>query len=447
MRQDHPARAIPVIACLAAVAALFACSERLPMIPEEDGTEVQIAVAPAAERISAALTGCSTFRIQLSGRDSIAVTRLASDCGSVQPVVTGEPVFDRVDGRVRLPIALMNTSEQDVTEPAAVYGWEDSLRVIQPIGIARNKHSQRYLTFAGADSVIPDTSAAYPGAHFWRYDGVLNPAEDDGRDPVLAAGDTSGLRWIEIAIHDGARIFEVAFHAHADRATPPVPPIAPDTVPLWIYTDSNIIRSAPCITGPVIHNVVIVLFSKGTPQSKRQAAVDAVDGKVIGGARIDEDGFYLVLIDDDGTGKQLCQAMHKLQSFPYVEHAGPELFISEAYVEPADGQGFQDWRIRPDSANGINWALEAIAAPLAWGCETGSAEAPVAAIGSGFRGIRQIEELRPNLAPIREQFLNAGDHGIGVTSIMAARGNNDKGITGVMWTADVRIYEIGRAHV
>lgn len=39
-----------------------------------------------------------------------------------------------------------------------------------------------------------------------------------------------------------------------------------------------------------------------------------------------------------------------------------------------------DWSFNPDSSGGGNFALEELAVPLAWGCETGSAATKVAVL-------------------------------------------------------------------
>lgn len=57
-----------------------------------------------------------------------------------------------------------------------------------------------------------------------------------------------------------------------------VPMTPPDSIPAWITADSSLDRS-----GGFTKGVVVVLFQKGATQRQRQAAVDLIGGRVVGG--------------------------------------------------------------------------------------------------------------------------------------------------------------------
>ncbi|MBA4160029.1 MAG: S8 family serine peptidase, partial [Gemmatimonadetes bacterium] len=227
---------------------------------------------------------------------------------------------------------------------------------------------------------------------------------------------------------------------------PPVPAQAPDTLPPGLYNESNIRRNSACITGPVLKDIIVLAFRPGTPQEQRQAAVDLVQGEVIGGLRpTDLEGQYFIRIEDDGTGERLCQAIGQLEALPQVLLATWEVFVQTFYRRPDDGGNWKPdtWQLNSTAvAEGDKWGLEAIAAPLAWGCETGSSAVAVAVVDEGFQN---VSDLLANIAePWRGDIgkYMRNDHGTNVASVLGAGGNNGGGITGAMWEVDLRPYDI-----
>ncbi|MDB4951222.1 MAG: peptidase [Gemmatimonadetes bacterium] len=211
-----------------------------------------------------------------------------------------------------------------------------------------------------------------------------------------------------------------SFQVKVFAATPveaAVPATPPDSFPTGALADS-IWAAANRVDdsrfgGSVPRNLVVLGFKPGVSSEERQAAVDAVGGRVIGGSRWGQGGIYLIRIGDDGTPEPLYAAIKLLKALPQVNIALADLYVpvGPQYLLPNDGHGFgtRDWTTDPDSAAGDNWGLEAISAPLAWGCVTG-ASAP-AAIG----------------------IVDTGQHATDVAAIVAAPGNDGRGITGVMW--------------
>jgi hypothetical protein len=131
------------------------------------------------------------------------------------------------------------------------------------------------------------------------------------------------------------------------------------------------------------------------------------------------------------------RSMSGVQSARVLEYGTQPL---ESYLRPNDGGGFTraDWRTARSQAGGNNWALEAIDAPLAWGCETGSAAVKASVIDKGFV---DIAELRPSffgepLPPIASGIL---DHGTKVSSVLGAVGNNNYGTAGMAWALSLEV--------
>ncbi|HKV45346.1 MAG TPA: S8 family serine peptidase [bacterium] len=88
-----------------------------------------------------------------------------------------------------------------------------------------------------------------------------------------------------------------------------------------------------------------------------------------------------------------------------------------------------------------------MAAPLAWGCDTGRSSTPIAVVDNQFLDSAAVSDLAPNIHSLNTPnlFPNTLAHGTLVASVLGAVGNNGQGITGMMWRANLRLYESGVA--
>lgn len=98
-------------------------------------------------------------------------------------------------------------------------------------------------------------------------------------------------------------------------ATVPLQP--PNSAPDWFSHDSSYVLPN---RGP-LKRVVSVVFKASAPQADRQAAVAKVDGCVIGGVRVDNDGFYYIYVPTATTYRQLEALVTTLERMPAVHHA------------------------------------------------------------------------------------------------------------------------------
>ncbi|MDH4348097.1 MAG: S8 family serine peptidase, partial [Gemmatimonadota bacterium] len=229
----------------------------------------------------------------------------------------------------------------------------------------------------------------------------------------------------------------------------PVPAQAPDSVPLSVQSElrdqSRWIRGHPQLGGAWPRAFVTVMFQSSASQSARQAAVDAVQGVVVGGWGVaGGDGTYLLRIPDDGTAAPVLSALAVLDTMPGVSAAAQVGFTTSQYRKPVDGPswGKLSWTPIPDSAAGQNWSLEAIAAPLGWACSIGSPSAVVAVVDVGFFATPDLaKNTDPAFVGVLGSSANAGDgHGASVAALIGAQGNDTAGITGVMWDVAMRYY-------
>lgn len=405
------------------------------------------ALDPAATVESAyTFDGCARFTVAVSARDEVTVTTDAAlDCGPVVPVIGPGAAFDRTRGRVRLPVVLENRGGVKVKGPAWLAGWSDSLRVEAPPGLVENRHTRGYLAFAGADSAIGRGAAEWAGASLWAFDRHLAPSESA---QALAPGSRSLPRWVELDVHPGVHRFTLSFHARARRARTPVPyPIPEDSQgPFWpAHPELHVSCTGTSMRLLCVRDVVRVLFHGWATHEQIQAAIDSVDGDFVSGFRMT--GAYNIRVPGyDGTIGPVRRAISRLRSLPQVEMASAIVIDSIApdYLKPYDGPDWRRWELARHQG-GHNWGWEAISAPFAWGCETGSPDAAVAVVDYGFH---RPAELWANVDSARSYNVGVlsapGDpeHGTGVAAVLAARGNDSTGITGGLWRARLRLYEV-----
>ena len=238
-----------------------------------------------------------------------------------------------------------------------------------------------------------------------------------------------------------------------ERTTATVPAHPITALPDWIYADTNFVSGGSTIAGDLAKNVVVVAFDPGTSSDARTAAVARVNGSVVGGIALEDedDGVYYVRPADGSTPTAVLAAVHALATAPGVAMAIPIVHdtIVGNYRRPFDGTDAQSWKIDKLGADGMNWALESIAAPLAWGCTTGDPTTRVAVVDGPYHQVRDVEPdsidlYRPHYAGPRNL---EREHGNAVASILAATGNNNDGSTGVMWRSDLRLFDMyARVH-
>jgi hypothetical protein len=100
-----------------------------------------------------------------------------------------------------------------------------------------------------------------------------------------------------------------------------------DSVASEVYSPSNISEGDSVITGPFPRDLLWVWFQDGASQPERQAAIDLIHGKVVGGAPVRFGGIYYVRIHADGTTGRLQRAIAMLKALPQIRLATVDLSI------------------------------------------------------------------------------------------------------------------------
>jgi subtilisin family serine protease len=424
---------------------VIGCNDLVRPDPFVAGGSPLFAEAPVASE-----QGCARFTVQLHGRDSIIVDSVTATgpqvCGAVRPVLVGKPVYDRTRRVIQLPIALENSGQQQLRDPARLYGWEDSVTIVAPAGLVGNEYAG-YIDFVSSDSSIAATATSFNGALVWRLDTLL--AATAAEPQRLAPGARSRVRWVELTALPGVQEFTATFWAAARRVGLLVPAAAPDTIPAWVHADSNLVNDTTQSLGVFYANVIFVEFEEGTSQAARQEAIDAVGGEVIGGRMYPSggEGLYFVRIDAGRQAAPLLAAIRRLRTLSQIVLASFDAPTTPKSRKPWDGNGYQQWTVDRNnldaSGSGMNWGLEDINAPLAWGCSVGDAQTTIAVVDYGFH---RVGDINANVSPAHEAPARFGTspadtaHGTHVAAVLAARGDDSTGITGAMWRADLRLH-------
>jgi len=164
--------------------------------------------------------------------------------------------------------------------------------------------------------------------------------------------------------------------------------LAPDTIPAWVHSDTNHASPTDSNSGNFSKNIVVITFRPTATLADRQLAVAMVNGVVVGGHSTSDGkyGYYYVKVADDGSGSGIIAAVKALTALPQVQLANFDILLGELYLRPYDGGDYRSWKLSPDSADltKMNWSLEMIDAPYAWGCSTGSSSTPIGIVDDGF---------------------------------------------------------------
>jgi hypothetical protein len=168
----------------------------------------------------------------------------------------------------------------------------------------------------------------------WTFDKLLQPpahdavTADDG-SIVLPPGDTSAARPVTIAVPQGVTGFRVTLQGQGTYVFT-IPLRAPDRVSTEEMEDSrspdNLVTNDPRFPGRVVRDKLWLMFRSDATAEARQAAVDAVEGVVLGGMVRGQDRYYYLRIpaNPDSGAAPLQRAMRTLAPMPQVQDVMPD---------------------------------------------------------------------------------------------------------------------------
>ncbi|MBP6670544.1 MAG: S8 family serine peptidase [Gemmatimonadales bacterium] len=240
-----------------------------------------------------------------------------------------------------------------------------------------------------------------------------------------------------------------------------VPPPIPNT--LSVPDDSGRTLVGRVDSGIVYFRTMAeVRFQPAAAPSSILAFLTRYRATIIGGSSWT--GAYYVRYPDPGadwaavnTLMALMAAEPGVQSvLPLARTTGiPE--VDSRYPDDAPGLRRQNWL---GSTSDTTWALRAVRAPQAWGCETGEYGALPVRVGIVEYDFEPSPiDLAPSAATPAFRAATTGPtgadsatasalryHGMSMAVALSARGNDSTGIPGVIWRTDLRRYALGTAN-
>ena len=249
--------------------------------------------------------GCSTLRVELSPSHAVTTVAVpAFACGPLIPMLAGGATFDSATKSIHLPIALVNTWTRDLTAPIELSGWNDSIAIERPAALSKAP-AGRYLRLAPPDEGGWRDDATILNTPRWSFERLMDTVVQRA---VLRPGARTPVRDVVIHIQSGSPTsFTIRLRAQARRTTPP-PGYSSAKTPEWVRADSNKV-------GDLYKHVVLVDFRSGASQGAMQAAIDSVEGTVIG---VERDGLYVVRVPGGATLEELESVQARLRSLPVV---------------------------------------------------------------------------------------------------------------------------------
>ncbi len=182
-----------------------------------------------------------------------------------------------------------------------------------------------------------------------------------------------------------------------------------------------------------VRNIVMLFFEEDASFFEKLDALHSIDGKVIGSL---PDANLCVIKTKNKTYSELIKVCNEAEKHEAVAVASisPARKIAEQYT-PNDS--FEPWTWNPhvwDESNpkGYNWHLEAIEARNAWAYNNYFNHINIGILDSGF--MTEHEDLQGKIifpSEYEESKNKARSHGTHVAGILAALGDNEKGICGV----------------
>lgn len=305
------------------------------------------------------------------------------------------------------------------------------------------------------DDDPPGWGFLFPGGGFIRQAALTDPPISQGCDRGLAVDDL-----LLIAQEAGGTNVEVPGEVMPAGSQRPARcgtaswPTLTTTYPSFDTT-----RLASAGSGAEFYRTAASLtFQVSATDQEKLAVVSKYSLTVVG---VTPSGSVFVTFPDPGPAiADLWRLMDSLRSEAAVAGAGAVLRspLEEGTFGryPEDGAGLN--RTSWTGSSTSTWALRAVRAPLAWGCETGTYSAStVRAAIVEWKHDRDHPELsqstpvlwEPSDSNLQNESPKPADtvatrraHATHVAGAMAAIGDNGSGVAGVIWRTDLRLYSV-----
>jgi len=411
--------------------------------------DVPLAAAPQAQAPPqaqvTALPGCAAVEFEVSGSDRVRATFPdPSRCPSGLVLVPGDAAtFDRPGGgRLTLSVRVVNRAGEAVALPVRLLLHPDSAVVLFPPGLARN--GKKGATPQDAAGTIP-AGEPHAGAWFWNV----------GTGTQLGAGATTTPAELVFVVESGVQRVRLGFEAEARRSGPPGAdwPRLTNALP---DLDTTRVFQLRGDTFEIFRTDISLRFKAGVSDSAKAAFFARHSMTVIG---VTGSGHFFVRMPDPGPSLQsFYDALDRFRGEPevYLVALIPRTPLPAQdpvrFPDDGPGQARSNWLSNSSST----WAMRAIRAPLAWGCETGDYGGPTVAVGifewkhqpmhpefaRSMPQLREPTDVQLHLyQPVPQDTVAAKEaHAVKTTGLLTAEGNNGSGIAGVNWRTRLFMY-------
>lgn len=411
-----------------------ACSPPLEPSPHLPG---DIQAAPAVTTDSA----CRTVTVTLVGSNNLSVAfPNRAQCGSGLVLIPGGTPTRSGPGKrnVNLPVRLLNTSSYTIQSPATTVLPPGGRLVLAPAG-------------QPATAIIPqnaDSVRAGTGEWVWLV----------GSSGTVAVGDSTAARTLVIRLDSPVTSGQVTFTMEAPQLTPAGWLLLTSNSP-GIDTTKQVQRPG---TDMIMYRTSLMLrFQDGLSDQQKQAILTANGLTVLG---VTVSGLFYVSFADPGPSITAFDAfVDSLNATPGIWHVLPVyrsggILPHDAARFPNDSLRRASWLFRGGLADSL-WAMKAVRAPYAWGCETGTYGGTLPATAlvewSHDPGHTELGGSSPSFwAPADHQLGNIPNpatlaardsghwHAAETAGLLSAGGDNGSGIAGVAWRTRLQLFAL-----
>ena len=206
-------------------------------------------------------------------------------------------------------------------------------------------------------------------------------------------------------------------------------PLPEESVADYSPVDPDDIVNHPQTGQPYVVNELVLAVDLSITEGQVALLTADVGAEMIGAMA--DAGLYQLRFPSETSFNEFSQARDLLASKPGVQ-AVSERWIEEPAAAPDDPE-WDSWAQPPE---GNNWYLEMIRAPEAWDHFTGSPSFPVGVIDVHFTNHPDLKANLASFEPLDKAWVFGEDeinHGTYVAGILAADGDNDMGVSGVLW--------------
>jgi hypothetical protein len=272
-----------------------------------------------------------------------------------------------------------------------------------------------------------------------------------GAPTSVVAGDSTGVKTLTIKMDSPASSAQLDYTVEGQQLTAGGWPLL-NGVPTNLDTLSRVVMASGV---ELLRRHLIIEFEVGVTDSAIRALFSSRQIQVLSVTKAGQ--FFIRTLDPGVTYAQYDSMVQSLRGTPEVLLAAPILYSGLEITLPGRYPGDHLARSKWFTASDSFWAMRAIRAPQAWGCETGDYGGEVVRVGilesynlGGHPDINTSNPLQFNpsdlgltssirsVATRDSQF----QHAAMTTGLLSAAGDNAIGIAGVAWKTQLHQFAL-----